>query len=254
MKKQFSLLPKVAALSIAAAFAAPAMAQTAGSNIVNFGWFHLAPQDSSQGITGVSGSIATGINAAGTGANMHSSVGDADTFGLAFTHFFTDNIALTLDGGKPPVMTLTGKGTLSAFGQIGTAKQWSPALVAKYFFGSANDKFRPFVGLGITHVWYSDVNLNSAFQSYLATTSTSGTGTAKASLSSSTAPVASIGGTYNMDDKWSIGFSLSYIPLKTDATITSTASGAYAAYGSNTYKTRLTVNPFVSFVSVGYKF
>lgn len=43
MQKQFSFLPKLAALSVMAACAAPAMAQTAGSNIVNLGWFHLAP-------------------------------------------------------------------------------------------------------------------------------------------------------------------------------------------------------------------
>lgn len=254
MKRQSLLLPKLATLSIAAAFAAPAMAQTAGSNIVSFGWFHFAPQDSSQGIMGQSGVLGNAIQTAGTGQNMHSSVSDADTFGLALTHFFTDNIAVTLDGGKPPTMKLNGRGTLAAFGQLGTAKQWSPALVVKYFFGSANDRFRPFVGLGVTHVWYSDVNLNSPFQSYLATSRTIGTGTATAKLSSSTAPVANIGATYNLDERWSIGFSLSYIPLKTNATITSTATGAYSAFGTNTYTTRLTVNPFVSFLSVGYKF
>jgi outer membrane protein len=250
MKKQFTILPKIAALSVMAAFAAPAMAQSAGSTVLNVGWFHLVPQDSSEGITGVSGLVAGASK-----PNAHSSLSNADTLGLALTYFITDNIALTADAGIPPTFKLTGQGDLSAFGEIGRAKQWSPAIVAKYFFGNANDKFRPFVGAGVTYVWYSNVQLSSAFQKYAGTASTNtGTGTATASLSSSTAPVLTAGTTYNLDDKWSIGFSVSYIPLKTEATVTGTGTGASAAYGTNVYKTKLTINPIVSFLSVGYKF
>ncbi|MNR76248.1 hypothetical protein D3C72_69060 [compost metagenome] len=82
MKQPFSLLPKIAALSLCAACAAPAMAQTAGSNIVNVGWFHLAPQDSSETLRINSPAVIAGP-IAGTGA----SVSNADTLGLAFTHF-----------------------------------------------------------------------------------------------------------------------------------------------------------------------
>src|SRR5476651_1745594 len=101
-----------------------------------------------------------------TSPNAHSAVSNGNTLGLAFTHFFTDNIALTLDGGIPPEFTLYGKGTLASFGEIGNAKQWSPALVAKYFFGDAQDKFRPFVGAGASYIWYSDVHLSQGFQTY----------------------------------------------------------------------------------------
>jgi outer membrane protein len=247
------LLPKIAALSVMAAFAAPVMAQSAGSNVLQVGWFHLTPQDSSEGITGVSGLI--GSNLGSRGQSSHSSVSNADTLGLALTHFFTDNIGVTVDAGIPPTFRLSGQGSLAGFGKIGTAKQWSPAVVAKYFFGNANDKFRPFVGAGVTYVWYSDAKLTPAFQNYIAMPlSASGTGTATASLSSSFAPVASAGATYNLDDKWSIGFSVSYIPLKTEATINSTATGNYAAYGNNSYKTKLTLDPIITFLSVGYKF
>jgi outer membrane protein len=251
MKKQFTILPKIAALSVMAAFAAPVMAQSAGSNIVSVGWFHLAPQDSSEGITGVSGTLATALNSSGRGANAHSTVGNADTIGLALTHFFTDNIALTLDGGIPPTFHLKGQGNLASQGEIGKAKQWSPALVAKYYFGDANDKFRPFVGAGATYVWYSNVELSSGFQTYTNNLGvfTTASGTATAKLSSSLAPVFTVGGSYNLTDKWSVGLSVSYIPLKTDATVTATGTT-----GTNVYKTRLTINPIVSFLSVGYKF
>jgi len=248
MKQQFSLLPKIAALSIAAAFAAPAMAQTAGSNIVNLGWFHLAPQDSSEGLTKLT------APSAGYSSTSHSSVSDADTFGFALTHFFTDNFAVTADLGIPPKFKLKGEGTLAPLGELGTAKQWSPAIVAKYYFGEANSKFRPFVGAGVTYVWYSDVKLSSAFQNSASLNSGAAGGNASASLSSSWAPVLNAGATYNFNDRWSMSLSVSYIPLKTDAEITGNPAGPAAAFGTQRYKTSITLDPIVSFLSVGYRF
>ncbi|WDZ96861.1 outer membrane beta-barrel protein [Herbaspirillum sp. WKF16] len=250
MQKQFSLLPKIAALSVMAACAAPAMAQQAGSNIVNVGWFHLSPQDSSAGLT----KLTNGGLPAGYYPNSHSSVGDADTLGIAFTHFFTDNFALTADLGIPPTFKLTGQGDLAGLGELGKAKQWSPAIVAKYYFGDASSKFRPFVGAGVTYVWYSDVKLSSSFQNRAALNSGALGGSATASLSSSLAPVLNLGATYNFDDRWSLSLSVSYIPLKTDADITATPAGPAAAFGTQRYKTSITLDPIVSFLSVGYKF
>lgn len=256
MKQNFSLLPKIAALSIAAAFASPAMAQTAGSNVLNLGWFRLAPQDSSQALVKVDGPAAGPI--AGSGATIT----NADTVGIAFTHFFTDNFALTADAGIPPKFKLNGTGTLGSVGEIGNAKQWSPAIVAKWFFGNGNSKFRPFVGAGVTRVWYSDVALTDNFQRTISqkyTTGLSAGAKSTADLSSSWAPVLNLGATYNFDKNWSLGFSVSYIPLKTDAVITTTglptgAGSGAAANGPVTSRTTLTINPIVTFLSLGYKF
>lgn len=243
MKKTFKVLPHVAALSILAAFALPAAAQSAGSNVVNLGWFHLNTHDSSEP------TVRTGTYQPGPIPNSGASVSDADTVGLAFTHFWTDNFALTLDAGLAPKFKLTGTGSLATYGEIGTAKQWSPALVAKWYFGDATSKFRPFIGGGVTYVWYSDVQLSQGFQS-AAAVAPPGTGTATAKLSSSWAPVATVGATYNFDKNWSVAFSASYIPLKTNADITT--SGGLA--GPQTARTSLTLNPVVTFLSVGYTF
>jgi len=255
MKKQFTLLPKIAALSVMAACAAPAMAQTAGSDIISAGWFHIVPQDSSNGITGTGGSVA------GTSTpTAHSAVSNGNTLGLAYTHFFTDNIGLTLDAGIPPEFSLYGKGALASFGEIGNAKQWSPAIVVKYFFGDAQDKFRPFIGGGASYITYSDVHLSQAFQAYAGGESVNSAltgGTATASLSSSVAPVISAGAIYNITDRLSVGLSVSYLRFSTDATITgnTTATAQDAGVSSTlTYKTTITINPIVSFVSLGYKF
>lgn len=243
MLKQFSLLPKIAALSVMVACAAPAMAQTAGSNIVNLGWFHLAPRDSSDPIQ-----VTSPIQRTLTGSG--SSVTNADTLGFALTHFFTDNVALTADLGIPPKFKLNGTGTLAGVGELGSAKQWSPALVAKYYFGEAKSAFRPFVGLGVTYVWYDDVNLTPGFQRYAGTNFGNPNATTTASLSSSWAPVFNLGGVYNIDDRWSVGLSVSYIPLKTKASLTTTNT----ALGTVRSETEVKINPVVTFLSVGYKF
>jgi outer membrane protein len=241
----FKALSCAAALTSLAAFSLPAAAQSAGSNVFGVGWFHLAPNDSSEVLTRTSAPAAGPI--AGSGATIDS----ADTLGLAVTHFWTDNFATTLDVGIPPRFHLTATGAaLAGAGvtDIGSAKQWSPAIVAKWFFGDATSKFRPFIGAGVTYVWYSDVQLSQSFMNAAALTGSNGRATAN--LSSSWAPVANIGATYNFDKNWSTSLSISYIPLKTNADIT--ASGGAA--GVQTSRTTLTINPLVTFLSVGYTF
>lgn len=241
------VLPKFAALSAVsalAAFSLPAAAQSAGDNIVNVGWFHLTTDDSSETLMRRSPNP-------GPVAGSSATVGDADTLGLALTHFVTDNFALTADLGLPPKFKLDGGGSLAGLGQIGTAKQWSPAVIAKWYFGDRDSQFRPFVGLGVTHVWYSGVKLSPSLQNAVTAPHGGAGGSATANLSSSWAPVANIGLTYNIDKKWSLGFSVAYIPLDTDAEIIGrNAAGTVISR----HTTNLTLDPMVTFLSVGYKF
>lgn len=245
MTKPLSVsLPQVAAISVLAAFSLPVAAQSAGSNLVNLGWFHLYTDDSSKPLSVNQPPVGT---IAGSGAT----VGSADTLGLAYTRFFTDNFAVTLDAGVPPKFNLDGEGTLASQGRLGSAKQWSPAVVAKWYFGEADDQWRPFVGIGVTHVWYTSVELTPALQNYVTAPFGGAGGSASARLSSSWAPVANVGLAYNFDKNWSIGFSLSYIPLETDADITGrNAAGAVVSRST----TKLTLDPYITFLSVGYKF
>ncbi|MEO6921331.1 MAG: OmpW family outer membrane protein [Collimonas sp.] len=239
MKKQFSVLKKLAAVSVLAAFAAPAMAQQAGDNVVNFGWAHIGLNQSSEPLT-----LGGNFKVPGSGAH----VSNADTAILQFTHFFTDNIAVTTDLGIPPKFKLSGEGTLNGLGQLGTATQWSPAVLAKYYFGDANSQFRPYVGAGAAYVWYSNIKLTSSLTNLL------GGGDPNAStsadLSSSFVPVANVGAAYNFDKNWSVNFSLSYVPLDTKADLTTRHSDGSVTHAT----TKITLNPLVSVLTVGYKF
>ncbi|SFB39963.1 outer membrane protein [Collimonas sp. OK607] len=238
MKKQFNVLPKLAALSVLAAFAVPAMAQQAGDNLINAGWAHIGLNQSSEPLK-----LGTF-----TVPNSGAHVSNADTLLLSFTHFITDNIAVTADLGIPPKFKLSGEGSLNGLGQLGTATQWSPALLAKYYFGDANSQFRPYVGAGAAYVWYSNIKLTSSLTGLLGG-GDPGASTS-ADLSSSFVPVANIGMAYNFDKNWSANVSLSYVPLKTKADLSTRHSD-----GSTTHATtKITLNPLVSVLSVGYKF
>ena len=70
--------------------------------------------------------------------------------------------------GVPPKFKLSGEGTLGPIGELGEARQWSPTVLAKYYFNDGEAKFRPYVGLGATYVWYSDVKLTPGLQGALA--------------------------------------------------------------------------------------
>jgi outer membrane protein len=236
-------------MSVMAAFviSTAAHAQSAGDVVANLGWFHLAPQDSSKPLT-VS-ALGTSTTETGTGA----SVDNADTFGLTATYFITDHIAATAVLGVPPKFSLSGSGALSSLGQIGTAYEWSPTLLLKYYFNDAQSRLRPYLGAGGSYVWYSGVKLSSAMSSgsflYSSSYGTALEGPTTAKLSSSFAPVINAGLSYNIDKHWSVDASLSYMWLSTRATLTTQSK-----LGTVTSSTKIKLNPIISFVSVGYRF
>jgi outer membrane protein len=186
---------------------------------------------------------------AGSGA----SVSDSDTLGLSAVYFIDSHWAVEGVLGVPPKFKLDGTGTLGRVGELGEARQWSPTILAKYYFNEGNSAFRPFVGLGGTYVWYSDVKLTPGLQGALGSQlhrppmSTSTT----ADLDSSFAPVLNVGASYQFDKHWGVSFSVSYIPLKTKATLTTTSLGGLPIATS---EARLKLNPIVTYLSATYRF
>jgi len=241
MKKSFIGLAAVAALASGSAFA-----QHAGDWVVGAGWLHLAPQDSSEPLTLTSPVRAT---AYGSGA----SVKDSDTLGLNATYFIDSNWAVEGVVGVPPKFKLEGEGTLAGAGELGTARQWSPTILAKYYFGSGEQAFRPYVGLGATYVWYSDVELTNSLQGAVGRLLNAPPGATRTSgdLDSSFAPVFNVGASYQFDKHWGMSFSVSYIPLKTTAKLTTTTvTGVQVA----TSEAKLKLDPIVPYLALTYRF
>ncbi|RQZ21046.1 OmpW family protein [Burkholderia sp. Bp9031] len=232
-------------LSIAAIPAAHA--QSAGQWMINAGWLHLAPQDSSQPMT---------VNALGhssTVAGSGASVSDADTPAFTATYFITDHIALETILGVPPKLHLNGTGTLAGLGELGTAHAWSPTILAQYHFGEPSARFRPYVGAGGAYLWFKGIDLSNQVATgqflYSPTLGTRLEGPTSVSLSKSFAPIVNAGLTYNIDSHWSVGVSAAYVWLSTKATLTTRSP-----VGTVTSTTKVKINPIITFVSLGYRF
>jgi outer membrane protein len=246
--KLSSVVLKTLPVVLMATFAASASAQKAGDNVISAGWMYLNPFDSSDPMK-----VTAHPNPAviGVRPNTGASVSNANTLGIAYTRFVTDNFSVTVDAGIPPKFKLNAQGAIAqaGVGEIGSANQLSPAVLAKWHFLESNAKIRPFVGLGLTYVWYSNIKSTDNFQNYMSALTGGAGARTDIKLSSSFAPVLNAGVSYAIDDKWSLNFSASYIPLKTKAELT-TVRGPVTVRS----ETELKLNPLVTFLSVGYKF
>ena len=223
-------------------------AQKAGDFIAGIGGAYIVPNASVGTLTSTSTSSGTATYFNNALNAAQASIGSSTTLILSGLYMWTDNIATELTIGVPPSLTVdinlpNGSAPQSHPGAA-TAKALTPSLVAKYLFNSPGDTWRPYLGLGFTYASFSDVTANTSDATVNRLAGTS------ASLSSSFAPVFNAGAIYNIDDKWSINGSISYVPLKTDATFVGPGLGAGAVTTTGT----LTINPIEYVVRLGYKF
>nr|WP_092414704.1 OmpW family outer membrane protein [Collimonas sp. OK307] len=221
-----------------------AQAQTAGSNVISLGWLHATPHNESTPLTATSiNGTPVNIVQPGTGFAALS----ATTVGLTFAHYFTDNISAEFIGGFPTKLKFVGTGTLEKAGVIGEAMPLSPTVFVRYHFYDAESKFRPYVGLGVNYTKFVQGKItNPDFVHGLL-----GPGsTATVSASSSWNPAFVVGASYAIDEHWSYGVSVSYVPIKTNATLTGTTAGGVVVVSHASDKLR----PVTTFVNIGYRF
>ncbi|MDE1181154.1 OmpW family outer membrane protein [Paraburkholderia sp.] len=274
-------MKKLTVAALAACVSVGAHAQHAGDNVVSLGWFHVMPKDSSSPLTthvapvpiNTPLRLPDSFTSEGTGL----STSGANTAGLVISHFVTDHIAITSVAGVPPTFKLYGHGTIRPPGPAGalgnqdlgdpaanpivkSVRQWSPALIFQYYFAKADAKFRPFVGIGVSYNWFSDIQLSNNFvtstQDNLGAILAAGAGkpgrtTVSAKASSSWQPVFNAGMTYAITEHWGLVASVTYIPLKTTSSVI-----IKAADGSElgVSKAELKANPIISYLAVSYKF
>ncbi len=216
---------------------ASAFAQKAGDTIVSVGLAGISP-DTSLGKLTSTGPAAVPFNAATNGATA--SIDNVYTLAIGAMYMFTDNIGAELSIGIPPKFKVDVNLPSGAHPDAASAREVTPALVAKYLFGTPNSQWRPFLGIGIAHASFSSVKANTADP--LINSLASG----GAKLSSSWAPVYDIGVIYNINDRLSINAAVSYLPLKTTATFVGT--------GGTVTTGKLTLDPTFYVVKLGYKF
>ena len=222
-------------------------AQKAGDTIVNVGVAYITPNPSASTpiASGSPAIVAGGLNAALLGTEA--SIDNATTLSFSVMRMFTDNFAGEVSLGIPPELSVTlnlPNGTTPPKFKPNAAKAtaYTPAVVAKYLFNDPSSQIRPYVGLGVTYASFKNVKISDDATVQLLAGSS-------ASMSSAWSPVYNFGFIYNVNEKWSINTSVSYIPLESEITMKGTGIAA-----GITTKSTLTINPTDYIVRIGYKF
>ncbi|MHA3049515.1 OmpW/AlkL family protein [Acinetobacter sp. ANC 4639] len=214
---------------------------------VSAGWAHIMPQGTKQGVYNTPDTVFKSAPNAGF------ELKDSDTAEFKFDYLVNDNVSLGLIVGVPPTFDIKGKGSLlnnnlhlDNFSKVGDVKVYSPVVTGKYTFGAVNNKLRPYVGAGFMYAHFSSFKLDSSVSSALALSRSS---VGKVKIDDAVAPVAFIGADYNINKNWFATASVSYVHLSTDATLDlNTPVGPIAA------KSKIEINPIVTYLGVGYRF
>ena len=238
-------------------------------------------------------------------------VEDTDTLGLTLSYFVNDKVSLELVGGLPPKVDIKGVGEiraaalstsnsshlpsgspptyfdglqllkdtlitdLGAHGTVAEVTAWTPAMTAKYHFGSSDkNRFRPFVGAGVVYGHFNKLKLNGGVEEDLIQAgymidnilndragealhggkgSSTATPEVKVKTSDAFAPVLTAGFTYDLTENWFTTGSLSYMPNFNNTatvTVTDTSTGRELIRSI----TKIDLDPLVTYVGVGYRF
>ncbi|WP_168379182.1 OmpW/AlkL family protein [Acinetobacter cumulans] len=160
---------------------------------------------------------------------------------------------------------------LEAYGPAASARAWTPAAEIQYHFGKTGvNKFRPYVGLGVMYAYFNELEMNPQIEKDLIAAghmiANIKEGNAGASLEGKPskanpkvdleatdvfAPVATVGFTYDFNDKWFAVGSVSYAHLQNETTITVTDATHGELIKS---KADIEVNPILAYAGIGMRF
>lgn len=154
--------PYIAAfLAVLVLFIPSAEAAEEGDWLVRLGAMHFDPQSSSRPVT-TPGSGALGSSGVGFDANSQ--------VGLSLSYMLSNSWAVEATMSAPFEHDLSISG-LDAYGlntnNLGEVKQVSPGLSALYYFGTANSRFRPYLGAGFNYTTFFDDSLSTQVRSEL---------------------------------------------------------------------------------------
>lgn len=149
--------------------ALPVHADESPRNQISAGWLRVQTNEKSDELSTTSSGTTT------TSPGTSSSLNNANTLGLTYTRFITDNWSAQFVGGIPPEFELSGKGhtpfgNLETFDKLASVRQWSPTLLGIYTFGNPNQALRPYVGIGVSYTKFDNIELDTGFESAMIST------------------------------------------------------------------------------------
>lgn len=220
VSKSRRVLGAASALALILA-AAPSHAVEKGDWLIRAGIAHVAPDDRSGAVTGISGS---GVEVDG-----------ATNLAVNFTYMLSDNWGVELLGALPFRHDIKGSGAISSLGTIAETKQLPPTVAVVYNF-APKASVRPYAGIGLNHTVFFDEKVTGGL-----------VGMANGiSLDSSTGLAAEVGVDVDLDNNMFFNASLWYVDIATTATLEGGAlDGA---------RVDVDIDPWVVFAGVGWKF
>lgn len=251
-----------------------------GDLVLQMGPSHIRPQESSEPLhTDLRPNPlfpVLGIEESFTSPGTSARVTNSETLLTTAKYFITDHIGLQVEGGIPVKFDIHGSGVVQPTGiggalasvdlgapgnnPLASARQWSPVLMAVYHFRDPDAVLRPYLGLGVTYTWFTDVELNDDFERQLnrefgsilaLAAGKPGDTRVEADASSDTAPVFAIGANYAFNERWGISLSAAYLALSTTATLKIKAQDGTTLATSTT---DLDLNPVALTLLLNYTF
>ncbi|MFB2636601.1 outer membrane protein OmpW [Shewanella bicestrii] len=205
----------IAATLLAAGFSASVSAHQAGDIIVRAGAVVVAPSESSDPVA-TFGEFQISNNT---------------QLGLNFGYMLTDNFGVELLAATPFSHDVSLKGV----GKIAETKHLPPTLVAQYYFGDAQSKLRPYVGVGVNYTNFFDNEFTNDLNGALT----------DLSMSTSWGLAAQVGLDYQVNKNWLVNASVWYAQISSDVKF---------KLAGDTVVIDTDINPWVYMVSVGYTF
>lgn len=177
----------------------------------------------------------------------------------------------------PPPISITDM--TRGGGVASTARAWLPAALVQYQFGKPGvNKFRPYVGAGVMYAYFDDIELNKGIGQDLQVAAgrlqlikdnnaVAAVGSkedirknpaasvadmrVKVEADSAWAPIINVGATYDFDENWYAVGSISYAKLDSDTTITVKNGAGEELIEA---KSNIDIDPYITYLGVGYRF
>ena len=205
----------IATALLTTGFTSSVFAHQAGDIIIRAGVAVVAPNESSPVVADIA----------------EFSVSDDTQLGLNFGYMITDNIGIELLAASPFSHDIS----LGSLGKIAETKHLPPTLVAQYYFGDANSKLRPYIGVGVNFTNFYDNEFTNDLDGALT----------DLSMSNSVGLAGQVGIDYQINQSWLVNASVWYAQISTDVKFN---------LGEDAVKIETDIDPWVYMVSVGYTF
>ena len=161
---------------------------------------------------------------------------------------------------------------LTKHSKAASATAWLPAAELHYQFGKSGvNKLRPYVGVGVMYAHFTHLKVDNGVKDDLIAAGhmiqnvldgqagaaldgkkSSANPVVKVEADDAWAPMATLGATYDFNDRWFGVGSVTYAPMSSDATITISDSNTNKQLV--TAKTKIDIDPLITYVGVGYRF